>query len=394
MALRTPIRPATVALLLDTDFAYGTRVLEGVLSFARRSLRWRVLPLHSTQEGLLAELARDRRIDGVIGSFVSDRWVQGLAAERPMPFVNVGSASEIRSVPSVVVDDRAVGRLAARHLRERGWTHLGALHDPASHASRLRLEGFRDAAGGTVSTPPRGTGYATDATWDDWVASLARPFAVFCASDFLARRFVHHLRTCGLRVPDDAAVVGVGDSVMDSVLAGVSLSSVPLPAERIGERAARRLQELLEQGAGGVTVETVPPETVAVRESSSRTVGLSPLVGRALAHIDEHLSQPLDVARVAAACGASRRLLELRFREELGASPASVVRDRRHALACRLLAETDLALVDVALAAGHAEPARFWTVFREREGRTPGDYRARHAAARTAREATPAAARP
>jgi LacI family transcriptional regulator len=370
---------STIAVLLDTDFAYGARVLDGVQAFARRSARWRVLPLHSTQEGLLGSLIAERKIDGVIGSFVSDRWVRDMA-DGVVPFVNVGNSSEIRSVPSVVADDHAVGRLAGRHLRERGWRTLCALHDPASHASRQRLDGFRAAAGGDVSTPPRGAGYATDATWDDWILALPRPFAVFCTTDFLARRLVQHLQACGCRVPADAAVVGVGDSVLDSVLAGVSLSSVTLPAERIGEHAALRLHGLLHGAADDGSAERVPPETVAVRESSSRTVGLSPLVSRALAHMDENLAGPLDVDGLAVSCGASRRLIELKFRAELGQGPAAVLRARRHALACRLLTETDIPLVEVALATGFAEPARFWTVFKARERCTPNAFRRRGAA--------------
>lgn len=370
------MRPPTIAVLMDTDFAFGAKVLEGIRAFAERTVRWRVLPLHSTQDGLLVELLADRRIDGVIGSFVSDRSVLGMAVGS-VPFVNVGNASEIRAVPSIVPDDVAVGRLAARHLLDRGWRTLCAVHDPASHAACLRLEGFRAAAGGSVPTPPRGTGYAMDATWGDWIRTWRKPFAVFCTSDFLARRFVRHLSVCGLGVPEDAAVVGVGDSVLDTVLAGVPLSSVVLPGVRIGERAAARLHGMLLGTPDDAATERVPPETLAVRESSSRLLGYGPLVGRALAYIDEHLGEPLDVARLASACGASRRLLELRCREELGQGPAEVLRRRRHAQACRLLVETDLPLLAVALSTGCSEPSRFWTVFRELEGCTPGAYRQR-----------------
>jgi len=369
----------TVAVLLDTDLTYGTRILEEVQQFARRRPNWRVLPLHSTQEHLLAELVTQGMLAGVIGSFVSDRWIEDLAAGSGLPIVNVGSVSEILSVPTVMVDNRAVGRLAAQHLAANGWRNLGVLYDAASYAARLRYEGFCAEAGGRVSTPPRGGGYATDATWGDWLATFERPFAVFCTSDFLARRLMQRMAALGLKIPTDAAVVGVGDQVLDSVLAGVPLSSVVLPAERIGTMAAESLLELLEGGAvvpPDGRVRTLPPERLVVRESSSRVVGLSPLLTRALAYLEENLSEPLRVSDIAGYCGASRRLLEQRFREELATSPAVWLRERRHALACRLLRETGLPLVEVATAAGHADPARFWTVFKRREGCTPGEYRA------------------
>lgn len=364
----------TVAVLLDADFAFGSRLLDGVRSFARRSTHWRLLPLHSTQDALLEALLREHRLSGVIGSFLSDRWLASMA-DGTLPFVNVGNASEIHTVPSVVTDERAVGRLAARHLCERGWTRLGAVFDPASHAARQRFEGFREAAGLPVSTPPRGTGYATDATWPDWLAQFQRPFAVFCTSDFLARRVATCLKSLHLAVPEEAALVGVGDSVLDSVLAGQPLTSVALPAERIGERAAERLWRRIRGMPDAETPDRIAPVRLEVRESSSLFLGHSALVSRALAVLDAHMREPLDIGQLATRCGASRRTLEMRFRDELGQPPAEVLRNRRHAKACHLLRETDLPLAEVALSVGFREPARFWTVFKAREGLTPGDYR-------------------
>ncbi len=126
----------------------------------------------SSQERLLETLVREGRVGGVIGAFLGDRWAEALAEAGsvplsesvPMgesvpkresvpkgesvpkagsvPIVNVGDASEIRSVPSVVTDNVAVGRLAARHLLETGARAFGVVRDAASHASRLRAEGF------------------------------------------------------------------------------------------------------------------------------------------------------------------------------------------------------------------------------------------------------------
>ena len=407
-----------IAVMVDAGFGFGARVADGVRAAARHT-RWRILPMASSQERLLEALVREGRVAGVIGEFLGDRWAESLAGAGPVSIVNVGDASDIRSVPSVVTDNAAVGRLAARHLLETGARVFGVVRDAASHASRLRAEGFAaalaEAGRPAPESPPRGPGYAVDETWGDWAAAQPRPLAVFCTDDFLARRLVRRCLAAGLRVPQDIAVLGVGDSPIDSVLAGVPLSSVRLPAERIGEQAFRTLEKVLAHPRWNATevfgkksphahpeeiteiygeksaeifernllvsndVEKhvfIAPDGVSARESTALREGVGPLVGRALAYIEANLGAGVDVADVARACRASRRTLELAFRRELGHSPGEEIRRRRIERAARLLAETDLPPAVIAQSCGFADSPWFWTAFRRATGETPLRYRA------------------
>lgn len=379
-ASATVSTPATVtiAVLMDTDFSLGVRVLTGVQEIARQQSAWQVVPLLATQEELLEELLRQNRLDGVIGPFLSDRWLAGLPGRR-VPMVNVSGASDVRTVPSVVVDDAAVGRLAVRHLLDNGWRTLGCVRDGGSQAAEKRWQGFAAAATAagiaTVHTPAVSDGYAPDATWPDWLRHLPRPCGLFGTSDYVARRLLWHLRAAGWQVPADAAVVGVGDSALESILAGLGLSSVALPGLRIGRRAAIRMAALLAGGDASPAREQLPAESLIIRASSARILNQDPLVARALERMQLRLSQPLDMAALARLCGASRRTLEHRFISALGHGPAAEWRRRRLALACRLLTETDQPLADIAAAAGFAELPHFWTSFRKAMGCTPGAYR-------------------
>ena len=390
------VGPPVVAVLVDADFGFGARVAEGVRA-ATRGGRWRVLPMASSQERLLESLVREGRVAGVVGAFLGDRWAEALVSAGAIPIVNVGDASDIRSVPSVLPDNAAVGRLAARHLLETGARAFGVVRDAASHASRLRAEGFAaalaEAGRPAPGSPPRGHGYAVDDTWGEWAVAQPKPLAVFCTDDFLARHLVRRCLTAGLRVPQDVAVLGVGDSPIDSVLAGVPLSSVRLPAERIGELAFRQIEILVAERVSidnstevfahnpGVSREEdeailVAPDGISARESSALHEGVGPLVGRALAYIDANLGAGVDVADVARACRAARRTLELAFRRDLGRSPGEELRRRRIGRAQRLLAETDLPPARIAELCGFADSPWFWTAFRRATGQTPGTYRA------------------
>lgn len=367
----------TIGVLLDTPFDHGMRVLRGVQEYAERVTSWHVLPLHSTQEGLLAELLRRCHLSGVIAPVVSDRWVEGLPGPR-VPVVNVSGASDIRSVPSVVADDPAVGTLAARHFLDNGWRNLACVASLGSLAAGRRREGFMvtaAAAGASVLCPPLLDSYAPDASWPTWLDGLTRPCGVFCTSDYVARRLVRHIRGRGWRIPEDIAVVGVGDSSLDGVLAGVELSSVALPGRTMGYRAAHRLAAALEGSETPVAVERIAPEQLVVRASSAIALGHGPIVGRALAWIQQHLAAPMDVTELARHVGASRRTLELHFRRELGHGPATEQRRQRLLTAQRMLRDSRLSLESVSEATGFSSASHLSHAFLLATGKTPGAWR-------------------
>lgn len=375
MAADTAIQ--TIGVLLDTDFAYGMQILQGVHDYARRRPEWRVLALHGTQEALLADLLGQQRLAGVIGALLSDRWLVGLPVGG-VPLVNVSDASELRGVVSVVPDNMAIGRLAAHHLLESGVNAFGCLCEQATAAARQRRAGFvatLAAAGHKVAMPPPSESYAPDAAWPAWLANLPRPCAIFCGSDYLARRLMRHLRLLRARVPDDFALVGVGDSALDSLLAGVALTSVQLPGHRIGLRAAARLDGLLAGGPAMPAVERLPPNGLVARASSATLAGGDPLVARALTYMRASLSDPPAVAALARRCGASRRTLEMRFRGALGIGPAAELRRRRIAHAALLLRETGLPLAAIAEATGFSHASHLSALFRKERGMAPGAWR-------------------
>ena len=139
---------------------------------------------------------------------------------------------------------------------------------------------------------------------------------------------VSHIRALAWRIPEDVAIVGVGDCALDGILAGVPLSSVVLPGRRMGWRAAERLAACFEGAVLSSQVELIAPETMAVRGSSALTLGHGSLVTRALALVQQHMSAPLNVDTLARQCGVSRRTLELHFLRELGHGPATERRRR------------------------------------------------------------------
>ena len=86
----------------------------GVLQYARPTKDGAFI--HCSQNNILGDLARtDGLFAGGIGEFGRpDLWAA--AKKAPFPVINLYGGHELRGLPTVGVDDREIGRMAARHL--------------------------------------------------------------------------------------------------------------------------------------------------------------------------------------------------------------------------------------------------------------------------------------
>lgn len=103
--------------------------------------------------------------------------------------------------------------------------------------------------------------------------------------------------------------------------------------------------------------------------------GASAVVGRALRLIDDGLLNGESVEGLASRLGIGPRHLRRLFLQHVGASPGAIAQTRRLHFAKRLIDETDLSMMEVALEAGYGSLRRFNAAFREAYWRTPSDLR-------------------
>lgn len=107
---------------------------------------------------------------------------------------------------------------------------------------------------------------------------------------------------------------------------------------------------------------------------------------RAIAAMEANLETPIPIAEIALAARVSHRQLNRLFEGHVGKTPSIYYRDIRLDRARGLVTQTDMALAQVALAAGFASPVHFSRAYKERfglpprqdrvEGRVPFEFRA------------------
>lgn len=188
-------------------------------------------------------------------------------------------------------------------------------------------------------------------------------------------RFIDQLRT---RYPN-ATVVDEGIFVRDGnlwtsagITAGIDLTLALVEQEhghQVAMDVAKKLVLFLRRSGSQAqfssTLQRQQREPARLRDISS--------------FVCEHLDEPLPVERIAGLAGMSVRSLTRWCRDQLGESPAELVRRHRIEEAQRLLEDTDLPLKDVATRTGLGDPSTLWRVFTQRLGVTPAAYRDRFA---------------
>jgi DNA-binding LacI/PurR family transcriptional regulator len=248
--------------------AFLPTFLQGVTAASRR--RGYLLMLHMAEDvpshEAYVSLIREQQVDGLIlsGPSFDDPLLPQLEEER-FPLILHGRLGNC-SIPCVDVDNQNGAYQAVCHLIGLGHTHIGFISNaPLSHSgARDRFAGYRQALA-QHSIPPDPTLVRTaaflpetgQAAMEELIGLPKVPTAVFAASDVVALGAMGAIRSAGLRIPDDVALVGFDDIF----LAGFThppMTTVHLPAFGLGWTAAENLVRLIEgdEQVPSVTLET------------------------------------------------------------------------------------------------------------------------------------------
>lgn len=373
-----------IGLVFDYGLDYYREILRGIKAFAEARPRWAFTPMAPEPRAVAALRASEH--DGLIAHVFGRPLARALEA-CGRPVVNVSGVLPDLTFPRVGVDHEAVGRLAAEHLLGRGLRRFGFV-GYARHAFSIRREaGFRDAiegAGFRVASYRQREASRRDPTglwrWDEglvrWLAALSGPVGILASHDPQGVQLAEACRRAGLTVPDDVALVGVDNDDLLCGLARPPLSSVALPAERIGFEAAALLDRLMTRPRARPPAPLELPPTGVVTRPSTDVLALDdPELVAAIRFIREGAHRPLQVADVLAAVPTSRRSLERRFRAAIGRGIGEEIRRAHLERARTLLAETDLPMAQVAVLAGFSESKHLSVAFRQATGTTPTAYR-------------------
>lgn len=193
----------------------------------------------------------EARVDGliVLDAALSDETIARLKSYR-QPFVLIQREPDDPSVNTIAVDNQGGAYRALKHLLALEYTRLLILRGPpGAQDAQLRLAGCAEAlreAGRDVSCDYIDGFYNAERATEAFLAYRREhdlPRAVFALNDAMALAVLKLLRSEGVRVPEQVALVGF-DGIESAEYVG--LTTVQTPMEALGEGAVRILLDHLQ----------------------------------------------------------------------------------------------------------------------------------------------------
>ncbi|MBI3469489.1 MAG: XylR family transcriptional regulator [Planctomycetes bacterium] len=374
-----------VALLIETSRTYGRDLLRGVKRYISEHRPWSVYMELRALDSKVPPWLKHWRGDGILTRTGSQAMADAVR-ETGVPAIELRATRLKHDLPFIGADNRAMGRMVAEHLIERGFRRFGVYE--------IDIEGYFEERRDNFIETLRQAGYPCSifqapghrerpAEWEkhqdhlaSWVAGLEKPVGLLACTDQLGFWLLDACNRAGVAVPEEAAVVGAENEESLCTMSTPPLSSVLFNGARIGYEAAAALDRMMAGGPAPQEPILVPPIGIVTRQSSDVVAVEDHDLAEALRFIREHAHEGITVEDVLRRVAMSRSALERRMREAIGRTPKSEILRVQINLVRQLLVDTDLTLAGIAHKAGFRHPQYMAEVFKQKLGQTPGEYRA------------------
>ncbi len=388
--------PLLNIFLFIHDAEYLNRVLSGIGTYAFETRKWSIERWTGYFPDSL-KMIQKTKPDGIIIGQLQSAWATQLKRTQ-IPFVTITHHPKQMNVTQVVMDEAAIGRMAAEHFLDRGLTRFAFCGISDTIYSSGRESGFiktieqtgREVHLHHAPSSPVNI-WQSRKEMQLWISQLPKPVGIFVANDYMASKVAQQCLILGERIPEDVSILGVDNTELSWKLCNPPLSSIETGVERIGYQAADLLARMIAGRKPTRETITVDPVHVVTRQSTDLLAIDDPDISAALRFIRQHADKPIDVSDILYEIPIARRTLERRFKKIIGRTPLDEIRRVHLNHAKQLLVQTDLKLSEIAEQSGFPYLTRLSSTFHKETGMTPSTYRRRFrpAGSNTSHQAIP-----
>jgi len=385
-----------VLLMMETSRKYGRSILRGIAKYSRAHGPWifyRQAPFYWGSGGKEATLERllKQGVEGVILREQREQEQTSRILSAGLPAVVSPYRELFPGLPNIVTDDAAIGAMAAEYLLHRGFKQFAYCgFGDKYYWSRERGKSFTERVGRAgfqmhqyeyeqrKSRSPH-SWEAELAILVDWLKGLPKPVALMACNDDRSQDVLEACKIANLNVPEQVAILGLGDDDLVCDLASPPLSSVALSAEKAGYEAAATLDRLMNGEKVSDRRIDVPPSYIVTRQSTDILTIDDPYVAEALNFIYRHARrEAIQVNDVLQVVPISRRSLYERFSRILGRPVHEEIKRVRVEHLARLLVSTKLSISQIASSLGCSDMKNLARYFKQAKGMSPLQYRKYH----------------
>lgn len=382
-----------IRLLFITDFTeqFAYRLLEGIINYSKESgQQWvicKMPPAYKRKLGMeqVVTWAKKWKADVVIGQFDDDDDVT-LFRKNNIVALAQDYRHRFKEIPNITANYIKTGEIAADLFLSKVFKNYGFFGYNKVCWSDERCEGFKRKvkASGMCEFFSIYDGQNIDNLWfyetaglREWLLSLPKPIAIMACDDNQANILLEACHSCGLKIPMEVSVIGVDNDEVLCNMSNPTISSINIDIARGGYEAARMAVEMMNDPSMKGEDVVLQPLYVVNRSSTSVFATKDPYVLKALLYIHENVDRKINVYDVLKNVPLSRRLLELKFKKEVGETIYSYLSEARIERFAELLRTTNDLVSNIALKMDEEDSKSISRRFKELKHCTPLEYRRR-----------------
>ena len=277
----------------------------------------------------------------------------------------------------VAPDNLRIGVVAAEYFLRRGHRNFAVCTDcygrDRAFEERIAQDGFRAVR---LSMPRYFRSPQTIDLLARKLVRLPRLCAVFCNNDWEAAAIFNAAALARRKVPEEIALIGVGNEELLCTATEPRLSSVETRLYERGFFAARMLDRMMEEGPPVKQEQLlIAPAGVIERGSSNGFAVADIRLRRLLNLLEKNAAGPVKITEFARRHHLCESTFYRRCVAELGISPKRLLAELRLGLASSRLLDSDDTVAAVAEECGFPSPGALFEEFQRKYGCTPSAWR-------------------
>ena len=375
-----------ILLLIDYSSEFNRGLLKGIIHYSKDFGPWifyRLPSFYKTlygREGVI-EWAKEWKADAIIGQWDIEKI--NLLKELNIPIILQNYKERSSYFSNLTGDYYATGIMAAKFFAQKRFRNFAFYGNKGVVWSKERAEGYRqeiEKIGGNYfyfETEDLG-----DDQWgkdhiqlDEWLLSLPKPIALFACDDSFALQISEICKINNINIPKEIALLGVDNDELICNLSDPPISSIVLDVERGGYEAGRLLHQLIKKEKKEPFNIVINPIRIETRLSTERYIVSNQYILSVVKYIEKNFATDISINDLTKLVPLSRRILEVKFKEELGTSIYQFIIYYRLEYFSQLLLTTDKTLLDIALQSGFNDCKNISRTFKKFKNCTPNEYK-------------------
>lgn len=305
-----------------------------------------------------------------------------------VPVVSATGDFRGTGIPALTTDTGLIAKMALDHFESLGHCRVAFISQINNSVSEARKTAFlKEAAKYDLEitsievTKRLKEMFGKEENWEGvenliaFLKESPKPVGILAMNDRVGTWAVHWATQLGFAIPEQVAVLGVGDSDL-SRLCSPPMSTIRLQSDEIGFQAAQLLHQILLGEAKSKRDLDFPPLRIVLRESTmgpQRSAITD--IDRAIQFIEEKACDGIRTQDVANEVRISLRALEQEFKKSVGRTIGSLIQEIRLNRAKHLLETTDLSTQRIASMIGFTHYSCLNRMTARTLGMTPIQYR-------------------